>query len=710
MAISIKEVSVQNLGPHIRFHFELGRLNLIFGHNENGKTFLVEFLIRSLFRQTSDWRLRESPGRGKVTVAGLNDGRALDFSPDSEHKLEDYLRSSRPGLPQEFSRLLVVKGAEVQVADVDGGIDKRVLKRLLSNRAVLDNIQERISKTVSKARLIEGEISGPRQGILKDRLDQMERLKRIKQLFDEIDKHFSGGLRRELTDQIRSVQERQKLISHARRHLAFETDRKVRELRQQIRERPSQAVRDLRKEIAHHLNQSAALRQKQGRLRQAEAESEHYQWLKHAQAEYQAGLAREIGRPSLWWLAAAIVLIAGGAVLPFFQPPLFGAATLVVALLPAWLYLRGYRRLLAGSAANQEMDDLRAAFREHFGKTLTALPDITAELERLSKEFSAAQVLRDQVDDETRELRRGEREIVARIRTLAGSEAPASAWGEVLDKIEAETSAVEDKLRGLELDLARLDVDPSDFVEAATESKYSKQEEDEVTAEFVRLQAELDEASRAQAVLKQRLCQETGNDISGSWEKIIENLRELHSDFCEQYRQKTATILGQIVVNDVLTELRQEEESKVLQALQSETVQRPILQMTGRYDNLSFDGEQVVVSDQHNIFNLAELSTGAQEQVLLGLRVGLSSNLMGDEKLFLILDDAFQYSDWRRRKLMVDKVADLAKAGWQIIYFTMDDNIRTLFEQKKGEFGDDYRTISLNRSGKAEQQLDLLAG
>jgi len=75
--------------------------------------------------------------------------------------------------------------------------------------------------------------------------------------------------------------------------------------------------------------------------------------------------------------------------------------------------------------------------------------------------------------------------------------------------------------------------------------------------------------------------------------------------------------------------------------------------------------------------------------------MGFCSRILNKDKLFLILDDAFQYSDWDRRKLLTDKVVDLAKKGWQIIYFTMDDNIKELFDTKGKALGTDYKNFVL---------------
>jgi len=45
MGIKIDEIKVKNLGPLPPLNEKLGKLNLIYGHNERGKTLLVEFLI-----------------------------------------------------------------------------------------------------------------------------------------------------------------------------------------------------------------------------------------------------------------------------------------------------------------------------------------------------------------------------------------------------------------------------------------------------------------------------------------------------------------------------------------------------------------------------------------------------------------------------------------------------------------------------------------
>ena len=74
----------------------------------------------------------------------------------------------------------------------------------------------------------------------------------------------------------------------------------------------------------------------------------------------------------------------------------------------------------------------------------------------------------------------------------------------------------------------------------------------------------------------------------------------------------------------------------------------------------------------------------------------MSLELTRGVPLFFILDDAFQYSDWDRRKFLIAGMEDLVKNGWQVIYFTMDENIRELFSSAGKRLGSDkYKEIVL---------------
>jgi len=103
-----------------------------------------------------------------------------------------------------------------------------------------------------------------------------------------------------------------------------------------------------------------------------------------------------------------------------------------------------------------------------------------------------------------------------------------------------------------------------------------------------------------------------------------------------------------------------------------------------------------MISDEYRDFCIGDLSTGAREQIMLALRIGFASKILKQDTLFLILDDAFQHSDWDRRKILINKLADIARSGWQIIYFSMDNHIKELFDNAGSKFNkDEYKCIDL---------------
>ncbi|HCD03539.1 MAG TPA: hypothetical protein DER64_23745, partial [Planctomycetaceae bacterium] len=73
---------------------------------------------------------------------------------------------------------------------------------------------------------------------------------------------------------------------------------------------------------------------------------------------------------------------------------------------------------------------------------------------------------------------------------------------------------------------------------------------------------------------------------------------------------------------------------------------------------------------------------------------------LDNEPSFLVLDDAFQHSDWNRREQLVPQAVGLVEAGWQVLYFTIDDHIRDLFNT----VGDRYVSHSLSEPSPSEDR------
>ena len=119
--------------------------------------------------------------------------------------------------------------------------------------------------------------------------------------------------------------------------------------------------------------------------------------------------------------------------------------------------------------------------------------------------------------------------------------------------------------------------------------------------------------------------------------------------------------------------------------------------ITGRYESIDLEDKDLVLSDvDGNSFPLQMLSTGAKEQVFMALRLGFAAIGLKGEPAFLILDDAFQHSDWVRRGHLVDQILRVIRSGWQVFYFTMDNHIRDLFKAAGNEIEADFKYTELS--------------
>ena len=196
-------------------------------------------------------------------------------------------------------------------------------------------------------------------------------------------------------------------------------------------------------------------------------------------------------------------------------------------------------------------------------------------------------------------------------------------------------------------------------------------------------------------MLKARVVQATGL-ANSDWEDLITDLHVKREEAAQEYQKHTAEILAKIQVNTVIEECRVDENSRIAQGLERDELTEPLQALTGRYRSIRLDDEGLVLtSDSDEDYPLASMSTGAREQTFLALRMGFASIAMEGKTGFLILDDAFQHSDWDRRINLVARTLSFVESGWQVFYFTMDDHIKRLFEGVGANMGDGFRSHSL---------------
>ena len=238
MGIQIDELNVKDFGNISSKSQEFGKVNLIYGKNETGKTCLVEFMIRSLFKNSKKWGLRESIGKGKVVISGLTN-KPEDFSPESPKKIEQYWLENKNSYPQDFSRLLVVKATEVAFTEKKTEIDTSNLKEFLSGGSFLDRIIEKMSKTLQNASIESNEIIGNDRGEVKKINELVANRNKLVELEKRISQNFSEGELMALKEKSNTIDSKLIEFEKAKRFKAYELDQKIAAVNKELAKYPS---------------------------------------------------------------------------------------------------------------------------------------------------------------------------------------------------------------------------------------------------------------------------------------------------------------------------------------------------------------------------------------------------------------------------------------------------------------------------------------
>jgi uncharacterized protein YhaN len=337
------------------------------------------------------------------------------------------------------------------------------------------------------------------------------------------------------------------------------------------------------------------------------------------------------------------------------------------------------------------MEKLAAEFRSRTGRDLTGLPALEEYRDEIEPDYHVSVDLEKQLQTDQIGLENLDREIGSPFFALAGKRPERAAWEAEVQTLTTGRRELEDARQEKREELACLDVDESDDLHDDPGVAYGKAELDRLQNECKGIEGELRARTQELDSLKKRISDQTGDDISQSWEPLLESLRVRRAEGSRECRSIASRIIAGNLVYGVFQTLREQEDQNIQDGLKSAAVTSPLRKIT-RYDRVEMAGGEFSLGDRYGQFPLSELSTGAHEQVLLALRIGFAAHVLGQEQLFFILDDAFQHSDWERRQWLVDEAIALCESGWQVLYLTMDDHIRQLFgERAMPRLGDRYR-------------------
>jgi len=324
------------------------------------------------------------------------------------------------------------------------------------------------------------------------------------------------------------------------------------------------------------------------------------------------------------------------------------------------------------------------------------------EMEKIEKEIEKIKTLKEeeerksgQYEDLKNQLSKNKEKINALFQNITGETIDEGYWeekiNEILDKRERHNNEINKKIG----ELKGLGVGENEYVEEDPGKEYSEEELKKVEKAIGEMENKRSEEEKKLNDLKYTICQYTGSDISCDWSVLIDNLFKKREEIKNAFQEIEAKILSGIIVNKTIEKLQEEEDKELLESLNSEEVKNFLFKLTGRYKQLLFNDSDIIISDDYNEFSLKDLSTGAKEQVMIALRIGFLSHILKTDSAFLILDDAFQHSDYDKREILIKSLFELAMNNWQIIYLTMDDHIKDLFKEASHLSPVDFNLYSL---------------
>ncbi len=698
MPVHIADISLDGLPPQPALHLQPRRVNLIYGRNEHGKTRLVEFILASLFHSSAKMTLRKVDAAGYVRLSGLPGVDELRFSPRGRQKLEDFLPAPDAGLPPQLARLLVVKGAESALqANTPGGLGRSALQEYLSNQGIIDRIQERVPKNTRSAQITDGRITGTMSGELKKRRESLDRLVIIDRLFTDLDTQLSDSPLGNLTARLAELEAAAADQKVVRQHYVNRLAAEQASWQQQSDALPNADILTLEGDM----REEARLKEETDRLIQSCREKERlvddYRWLEAAMQTYQSRADIPEDVPIWVYPVLAGASLLATILLAFFGFPWASLVTGLAALLTGYLSYRALRRQSAAAVNAPENKLISTEFERRFGTRCRSMTDLQSRKNLLDKEIALLETQQEQIEINTNRRQKLVRQIDDRLSAwLADGGAVPSDRAAALKRLQQKRAHIDTAIRQVEIALKTTPAQPVSGGDTARAKEFDPQRLTDLEAQITQARAGIEAINRDKTALKQRICDVTGESVTLSLQELIPALQTARADLERTARSLTADIVAGIAVTRAMQELRAGEDTSIQAALHNPLICEPVKALTGRYERLDLDDLNIEVSDRYQTFRLDELSTGAQEQVLLGLRVGMASRLFAGHPLFLILDDAFQHSDWQRRPAMVDEMLRLAQSGWQIFYLTMDDHLRDLFlEKTPPALGDDFLYYAL---------------
>jgi predicted nucleic acid-binding Zn-ribbon protein len=708
----INSMIVKNCGPLRELTVpEFKNITCIYGKNEQGKSFLTEFIAKTLFKNSGiygDLRIKEA--QGKISVSSINDEETvLNFkSGKGEKKLDQLFDQNK--ISPSLSRLLLVSGGNAELKDLNAD----TIGQIFSMSRIYDIIDSdvRISKTIKGANSL-ASINNKGEGDSYSKIN--DRLGKVEDVINKISTGIDLGKIKGISEQISILKKQQEEMNIAKRFYASALHNRIKILkgrRQDLQISLEKLTKDdlkmIERDISDYELKKEELRGKTEKFNMLEAESRYYNEIDNASSNYSNLLQLQGNKKDLSsvYLYILPVIFIVGLILMYFDMKIPGS---VLMILPAVYAVYSYMKNTRSKAQDIKSEEISIIEKRYLELTGEKLSGGIAQLVSLKDKLQRKKIDGDNLENEIGNIKNDisarKQMLTQKLKEITMKNIEEENWQENIGGLNENMRAIDIEMKSTDKDIfdlngeyARLNISVTDFISEEPAMRYSESALKDIIDKIIELEKRLQDERKSFDDLKYSLISITSSENTAELNEMIEKLYKVRDSIKKELDEIKIKILAGIAVHKTIEELRLTERDALNDSIDSGCTSRYISLLTGNIYKRIYVGAEgdIIISNDTSDININDLSTGTKEQVYLAIRIGFIKKILGNEgKAFLILDDAFQHSDWERREILTGNLIKLAGEGWQIIYLTMDDHIKELFNKKSAEIKDEYQFIDL---------------
>ncbi len=699
MSITIKNINIKNLGPLRDVSFDLSKFNVFYSPNEGGKTLLTEFLLTSIFKNKQAFKnnLREVSADGKVILEGL-EKEETSFTFKNKKYIEDFLTDYSLHF-SDISRLAVVRAAEVMIdKNKEGEIDVDIVRRLLSKAEIFSKIKDdkNIPKAVQAVTLKGSEVVFDiNQGKIKELKELDTKLKNTETLIKEVEESYGGGERALIDIEIKKLEAQKENQLLAKKHFAYLLSEKIKELKEKADMMAEEDLDELSEKVNQYFYHIQELENTKEETYNYKKRADNYKWLKEVKdLYYKYSKEEKVETKNINPIAPFLSLIFLGVAI-FFDYALLSYLFFITTTILFSYYFYKKKDKKGERTINSRYNDLKDDFYKKNKTNLTEAV-LLEKYKDAEYNYNNYQNTKEKIVQKENSIKLLKKDIDDLFLSLIGKNIKEKKWKDELKNTKNNKKKILKEIESKERQLSNLRVEEKNYIAEKTDEDYDENKLLSIERKTEEKRKEEEEITSKLNNLKQKICNITDDKMTDEWSVVIDNINNKLIELQREVEEKKAEIIAKKLVFESVEELEKKENKKIEERLSSNYIKDLIIQFTDNsYQNIYLQDNKIFLSSFSQEFPLGDLSTGTKEQVMLALRLGFLKEIMKGRDMFLLLDDAFQHSDWKRREKVIETLAKISLAGHQILYFTMDDHILELFDKYGKELKGNYRRFAL---------------